>query len=491
MALAVAQPLGAQTPQADATLPLFTVMAAMSAASEGTTPPFNSPLGQQLRRDLAGREVPSLGELRSFEAAHHLADPGKEYSRYVSFALLVDGPPDFAFRVREAELPEDARALEGLNSLLAAFYSEAGIERLWEKYRPAFEQESAAYQEGIGRVMLEVNGYLRNITSGYLGRSFSVYIDLLGLANHVNARSFGGDYYVVVTPSAQPRLEEIRHGYLHYVLEPLAAKSSAQVRGREKLLEVAQRAPALDPVLRANFPMLLTESLIRAAELRMTRSPAEQKQKRIEQITAEGIFLAPYFFEALEKFEQQDAGIRLYYPTLIEKLDVRREEKRAEKVAFRSSPPSTVLSETAAAQTPSDELEKLLIEGEDAIARHDLAAASRAYQSVLDRSGGAGGQAGPGRLAEARARALYGLALVATQQKQPERAKDFFQQTLETAREPRLLAWSHIYLGRLFDMENNRDLAVRHYKQALEAGDLAASVRRAAERGLEAPFRAP
>ena len=129
------------------------------------------------------------------------------------------------------------------------------------------------------------------------------------------------------------------------------------------------------------------------------------------------------------------------------------------------------------------------------MARYDLAAARRAYQAVLDRTalgGVAGKDAGPTEhLTKARARALYGLALVATQEKQPDVAKNFFQQTLETAREPRLLAWSHIYLGRLFDMENNRDLAVRHYKQALEAGDPASSVRRAAEHGLEAPFRAP
>lgn len=487
MALAFTAPLHAQAPQADATLPLFTVMAALNVAASGpgSPGPYNSPLGRQLQRDLAGKALPSVEELRRFYASHRLPDPVKDYSRYVSFALVIGGPPDFGFRVREAELPPDARVLDGLNPLVAAFYTEANIEQLWEKYRPAYDQEAAVYQEGIARVMLEVNGYLRNPTVGYLGRNFSVYLDLLGPPNQANARSFGPDYYVVVTSSAPPQLDHVRHGYLHYVLEPLAAKYSALVRAREKLREVAARAPALDPVLRSNFRMLLTEALIRAAELRMTREAPEGKQKRMAEDVAEGHFLAPYFFEALEKFEQQDAGIRLYYPTLIEKLEVRREERRAEKVIFRAATGPGALSETVPQPAASDDIERFLAEGEDALARQDLPAARQAFRSVLERTSEQGLED-----RAPRARALYSLALVATQEKQPEVAKNFFQQTLEAGREPRLLAWAHIYLGRLFDMENNRDLAIRHYKQALEAGDPAPRTRQAAERGLEAPFRA-
>ena len=51
------------------------------------------------------------------------------------------------------------------------------------------------------------------------------------------------------------------------------------------------------------------------------------------------------------------------------------------------------------------------------------------------------------------------------------------------------MAWSHIYLGRIYDMEQRRELAVQHYQQALETLDTKAATRRAAERGLQAPFR--
>jgi tetratricopeptide (TPR) repeat protein len=340
--------------------------------------------------------------------------------------------------------------------------------------------------------MLEVNGYLRSSTAGYLGRSFSVYIDALGPLNQVNARSFGSDYYVVVAPSAEVQLDEVRHGYLHYVLEPLASKHSSVLREKQELLQTALRAPALDPVLKTNFKLFLSECLIRAAELRIVKLPKSvpesDKQKRLDDAAAEGYFLAPYFYEALTKFEAQDAGIRLYYPTLVEKLDVRREEKRAEQITFRSTPGTRQLSElnVVAARLAgiADEVERLLAEGEDCIARQDYAGARLAYRTALERS-----TSGATSNESRRARALYGLALTATQEKQPEVAKNYFQQALEAAREPQLLAWAHIYLGRLLDMENRRDLAMRHYRQALESGDINSVARQAAQKGLDAPFQ--
>jgi len=46
-----------------------------------------------------------------------------------------------------------------------------------------------------------------------------------------------------------------------------------------------------------------------------------------------------------------------------------------------------------------------------------------------------------------------------------------FQKTLETSKDQRLLAWSHIYLGRVLDLECKRDQAVTEYKAALEVRD--------------------
>ncbi len=491
--LCASLPLLAQGPQADSNLTLFTVIAAAVAADEKGQV-YTSPLAQQLRKDLAAesagalrpdgsaKEIPSVNDLRRFLALNKA-----DYTRLVSFGLVIEGPPDFAFRYREVDLPADAQTLIGLNPMLAEFYRDAKLPALWNKYKPIYDRQSAIYDESIAQVMLLVNGYLRTPSAGFYGRNFSVDIEMLGPPNEVNARSFENNYDVVVTSAPQLRSDEVRHGYLHYILEPMAAKESLIVTSKNKLLETAKQAPALDRGLRRSFPLFMTESLIRAVELRMAKLSTAEQARRAQEAAAEGYFLVPYFLEALLKFEQQDAGMRIYYPEMIEKIDVGREEKRANQITFSATAAPRSLHEFSAdLPAGGNAVETLLADGEDALARHDVNAARKAYQAALEKATSDSSLNRSGR-----ARALYGLALAATEAKQAEVAKTFFQQTLELAREPQLLAWAHIYLGRLLDMENRRDSAVKQYQQALESGDIAPNARQAAQKGLEAPFVKP
>ncbi len=76
-------------------------------------------------------------------------------------------------------------------------------------------------------------------------------------------------------------------------------------------------------------------------------------------------------------------------------------------------------------------------------------------------------------------RALYGLAIASVLGGKAEVAKDLFQKVVSpsaaggnapgaaAAPDPTLLAWSHIYLGRIHDLEGERDLAVGEYQSAL------------------------
>ena len=54
-----------------------------------------------------------------------------------------------------------------------------------------------------------------------------------------------------------------------------------------------------------------------------------------------------------------------------------------------------------------------------------------------------------------------------------------------------MLAWAHIYLGRLLDLNEERDAAVTHYRAALQAGDPTPDTRAAAERGLQQAYASP
>jgi hypothetical protein len=55
-----------------------------------------------------------------------------------------------------------------------------------------------------------------------------------------------------------------------------------------------------------------------------------------------------------------------------------------------------------------------------------------------------------------------------------------------------VIAWSHIYLGRIFDLKENRDAAVEQYRAALDAaGGTIPEAKLAALRGLEQPYEPP
>ena len=71
--------------------------------------------------------------------------------------------------------------------------------------QPAYEQVIASYHTGVSQALLEANAYLRNPTSGFLGRRFQIYVDLLGAPNQIQTRSYKDDYFVVVTPSLRTR----------------------------------------------------------------------------------------------------------------------------------------------------------------------------------------------------------------------------------------------------------------------------------------------
>src|SRR5205823_948094 len=140
----------------------------------------NSPVRQQVRDYLAKQNIPVLPELKTFYAKHTQKDSLADLSQYMSFALSLDGPPDFKWRTRDVDVPPDAMALAGFSSLMGQFYEQAKLSSLWQRVQPAYEQAMQPYHAPLVNMTLVVNSYLRVPASGYLGRRFQVLIDLMG-----------------------------------------------------------------------------------------------------------------------------------------------------------------------------------------------------------------------------------------------------------------------------------------------------------------------
>ena len=90
-------------------------------------------------------------------------------------------------------------------------------------------------------------------------------------------------------------------------------------------------------------------------------------------------------------------------------------------------------------------------------------------------------------------RAQYVLARIDLMEGDPEKAIEGFQTTLKLSRDPRTVAWSHIYLGRLYDNMNppDRAHAVSEYEAALATRDARPDTKVAAESGIKKPFALP
>ncbi len=480
-ALAQAQPRGQSSQnQLDGSQALFTVLAAINAAGydADVDSTANSPVRRQVREALAQKHLESVEALKKFFAKHRKDDPEAELSQYISFALSIDGPPDFKYWWTPEEIPPDVQKLDGLNELIASFYQEAGIQSLWNRAQPEFDRAIASYHSGVAQALLEANAYLRNPTSGFRGRYFQIYIDLLGAPNEVQTRSYKDEYFVVITPSAEPQIDQIRHAYLHYLLDPLSLRYNEQLERIKALADFAQPAPALPDAYKNDFLLLATECVIKAVESRL--APRANRQALVNQALGEGYVLTPGLADGLVAYEKQEQSLRNYFPDLLGQMDLAREDKRLEKITFvqeaavkkaphAAPPPEPVL--TGAART--------LAEAEDLYTKRDLENARQRYLKVLEEPGGN----------SLHGKAYYGLARIAALQRDPGLAEKLFQKTVEMAPDGETTSWAYLYLGRLADAAGDRSQAEKNYRAALAVDGAPASVKAAAEKGIAEPFQ--
>jgi tetratricopeptide (TPR) repeat protein len=238
------------------------------------------------------------------------------------------------------------------------------------------------------------------------------------------------------------------------------------------LLEVVKTAP-MDDSFKKNMELLLTESLIQAIEVRTLnngKASETQRQQAVENSMKQGFVLTQYFYGCLGKFEKEPVGLKDAYPDWLYYLSVDQEKKRAEKIEFASSATPEVVR--------ASQREKLTERAETRLVAGDLNGARELAQAALQSP------------QEDQGRAYFILARTATMSRDMAGARNYFQRTLEVSHEPRLLAWAHIYLGRILDLQEEREAALGHYRAALSA-DPAPEIKAAAERGLKQPYEPP
>jgi tetratricopeptide (TPR) repeat protein len=190
----------------------------------------------------------------------------------------------------------------------------------------------------------------------------------------------------------------------------------------------------------------------------------------------QGFVLTQYFYEQMIQFEKDPAGLRDTIGEMVYSMDIDQQVHRSRQIEFDKEADGDVLTRSKPRKLSGLDLAEARLAAGDiatasAMARQVLTVHSDTLESVAD-----------------SARANFILARAAILTGHPDQAIEGFQKTLATSKEPRLLAWSHIYLGRMLDLDCKRDEAMAEYKLALQNRDGQQDTRLAAERGARAAY---
>ena len=488
---------------------LFIMAAALNSCGYDEGLAESDPIRQRVR-DEVGQALAASEDARKkrdavclYIAQHRMTGTIKDVSQYISLALYLTPPPELETSEELPEMPPDSTQVVEILPLLRDFAAAVDLNGIWLTSRHTYDDDVNHLHDQLTQMIVSTNYYLKMPASVYDGRRFLVVVEPQLNPHTINARVYGTDFVVVVSPvNGEIRMNDVRHTYLHYLIEPLLYQRSSAMDRFLPILKEVREAP-LEYRLRSDIVDLTIECLIKAVEARtmdtgikpyvaptdekradfaqieIERNAVNQKMEqvriaRVRHDMAQGYVLTAYFYEQMLHFEKDPASLKDTIGELVYSMDVDHEVHRARDVTFDKEADDDPLRRSAPRKLAGLDL------AEARLAVGDIATASAlARQSLTVDSGTEAADSG---------RANFILARAAIMTGHPEDAMAGFEKAAATAKETRILAWSHIYLGRMMDLDCRRDEALEQYKAALAVRDGQQDTRLAAERGVKAAY---
>jgi tetratricopeptide (TPR) repeat protein len=468
---------------------MFTTMCALLAAGyESNVSSDNwTVFRAQMRDRLRQQQGPAVDAVRLFYRQHELRDPGATLSRYLWFGLVSGPAPAFRPILRRDELPPDVIALLGFSELLSGYYQEQKIGELWRQVQPIYNREIERLHESLTQVVFTSTGYLREILDPYGPRKFTIIVEPL-VGRITNVRNFGDHYALVLSGGGDIPVDVVRHAFLHFMLDPLPLMYPHVTAVKRPLYEQAAKAPRLATDLKDDFASYFAECMVRAVELKLKRISPGEREAALTRDDQDGYVLVRPLFGALAKFENSEPSMKRFFPDLVRSIDVPVEAKRLTTLQF--APAEAVQTDEVAPEeavhpkkplpttVPNDsQVIAALTEGERQIAAKNPRAAEASFQRVLSKY-------------PDQPRAWFGIGVVAYMDHDAPRAKQVFGRLTAgehaATQDPRVLAWSHVYLARIYDYEGNPAVAKTEYESALAVEGGPEEAKQVAQRELAA-----
>ena len=501
--------------------PVFVMAAALNACGYNEGLDQSSPVRKRIRDEMD--QVFAKSEdartkrdaLCLYIAQHRMTGTEQDIAQYISLALYVTPPPEMEVTADLTEMPPDSTQVVEIMPILRQFAAAVDLHGIWLTVHHDYDEEAAKLHDALSQMIVNTNIYLKMPAATYSGRRFIVVIEPQLSPSTVNARIYGTDYIVVVSPvNGKIPLTDVQHTYLHYVIDPLLYSRTNALQREEPILKEIREAP-LDFRFRSDPTTLTVECLIKAIEARIMdtgvpeyKIPAgidrsqlpryeherELYQQRVEAVRwaavqhdmRQGFVLTQYFYDQMIQFEKQPASLQDTMGEMVYSMDVDQQVHRARQTDFDQQADEDVLQRSKPRQLTGLDL------AEAQLSNGNVAGATAIAQKVLAKDADSVAAADTSRahfiLARADLMSVHPGESEDAAEKTIGLAVSQFQKTLATSKDQRLLAWSHIYLGRILDLECKRDQALAEYKAAMAARDGQLDTRIAAQRGLKAAY---
>ncbi|MGH9392858.1 MAG: hypothetical protein ACRD1E_01715, partial [Terriglobales bacterium] len=398
-----------------------------------------------------------------------------DLAHYVTLALFLGNPPGLSLSVPTAGLPPQAAAVADVVPLLQQLWQQAALDTVWDQIQPDY-QIALGQDSALARAMLQgVNAFFR-IPQEYSQRQFFIFPDALISPGQSDALNYEDNYYIAVNLALQPQLDQIRHTYLHFLLDPLIAQFPAAYQPVENtILPLVANAPALDLQFKRDPQLLFTECLVRAVEIQLDPGTLAQKQTAVAAAMSQGLVLTGLWYQQLDLYRRDPANFTAFYPEAAFAMRISDLAGQIRHISFAAA------SAAAAAPIPQPLRAPSLLE--QAQARYDaedLPSAGALATAALRQPAANLGQA------------YFLLGKIAAAQNQPPAAIADFENALAKARpaDAHVRTWANIFLARLYDAGHERAQAVAHYQSALATADTDVS-KTLAQAGIKAPFQPP
>ena len=442
-------------------------------------------------------------------AQHRMTGGVRDIAQYISLALYLTPPPELETAVELTEMPPDSTQVVEIVPLLRDFAAAVDLHGIWLVTHPIYDKEADQLHDPLSKMIVSTNIYLKMPAETYNGRRFVVVVEPMLSPRTINARIYGTDYVVVVSPSnGTIRMSDVRHTYLHYVIEPLLYIRATAIDRTQPILKEVREAP-MEFRYRSDTLALTVECLIKAIEARTMdtgipeykipanvdrsdlpryereRQAYQQKVDAVRIATmrhdmTQGFVLTQYFYEQLIQFEKDPASLKDTIGEMVYSMDIDQQVHRARNLDFDKEGDEDVLSRSTPRKLTGLDL------AEARLAAGDVATASTMARKALAAHTDSSSLSSDEAAVNARAEFILARAAILTGH--PDQAIEGFQQTLAASKDPRLIAWSHIYLGRMLDLDCKRDEALTEYKEALKYRDGQLDTRLSAERGVKTAY---